>query len=208
MLTLVSTSEFVERIVHQLLSSGQYWRHLSRLRERISAALGPGQKALERLGLAVHHSQSGGYYLWVELPQGMTESALVRSAAGEAFSWHQVPCFIQIAMGAAGVAAERWLCQRRTVPALYGRCLGRLAPGREPQPVGMGARRGRSCGDCGSSHACASGWPRHPVAAVGVTPSELQFRSGDAASLREMRAQGMHRVFRIQHMAVLQGSLA
>ena len=81
MVTVVSTSEFVERVVQQLLSSGQYWRHLSRLRERISAALGPGQKALERLGLAVHHSQSGGYYLWVELPQGMTESALVRSAA-------------------------------------------------------------------------------------------------------------------------------
>ncbi len=81
MVTVVSTSEFVERVVQQLLSSGQYWRHLSRLRERINEALGPGQKALERLGLTVHHSQSGGYYLWVELPQGMTESALVRSAA-------------------------------------------------------------------------------------------------------------------------------
>lgn len=81
MLTLVSTSEFVERVVYQLLSNGQYWRHLSHLRDRISEALGPGQKALERLGLTVRHSQSGGYYLWVELPQGMTESALVRSAA-------------------------------------------------------------------------------------------------------------------------------
>ncbi|MBK7720595.1 MAG: aminotransferase class I/II-fold pyridoxal phosphate-dependent enzyme, partial [Simplicispira sp.] len=70
MVTVVSTSEFVERVVQQLLSSGQYWRHLSRLRERINEALGPGQKALERLGLTVHHSQSGGYYLWVELPQG------------------------------------------------------------------------------------------------------------------------------------------
>ena len=81
MLTVVSTSEFVERVVHQLISTGQYWRHLSRLRERISQALGPGQKALERLGLEVHHSHTGGYYLWVRLPQGMTESALVRSAA-------------------------------------------------------------------------------------------------------------------------------
>ena len=81
MVTVVSTSEFVERVVHELLSSGQYWRHLSRLRERIGEALGPGLKALERLGLAVRHSQSGGYYLWLELPQGMTESALVSGAA-------------------------------------------------------------------------------------------------------------------------------
>ena len=81
MVTVVSTSEFVERVVQQLLSSGQYWRHLSRLRERIGEALGPGLKALERLGLAVRHSQSGGYYLWLELPQGMTESALVSGAA-------------------------------------------------------------------------------------------------------------------------------
>ena len=81
MVTVVSTSDFVERVAHQLISSGQYWRHLGRLKERLETALGPAQKALERLGVTVHPSQPGGYYLWVELPQGMAEAALVRSAA-------------------------------------------------------------------------------------------------------------------------------
>ena len=43
--------------------------------------MGPAQKALARLGLTVHPSQPGGYYLWVELPEGMTELGLARSAA-------------------------------------------------------------------------------------------------------------------------------
>ena len=81
MVTVVSTSDFVERVAHQLISSGQYWRHLGRLKNRLEAALGPAQKALERLGFTVHPSQPGGYYLWVGLPAGMTEAALVRSAA-------------------------------------------------------------------------------------------------------------------------------
>lgn len=81
MVTVVSTSDFVERVAHQLISSGQYWRHLARLKERLEGALGPAQKALERLGLKVHPSQAGGYYLWMELPPGITESVLVRSAA-------------------------------------------------------------------------------------------------------------------------------
>lgn len=81
MVTVVSTSDFVERVVHQLISSGQYRRHLNRLKAKLDAALGPAQKALARLGLTVHPSQPGGYYLWVELPEGMTELGLARSAA-------------------------------------------------------------------------------------------------------------------------------
>lgn len=81
MVTVVSTSDFVERVVHQLISAGQYRRHLNRLKAKLDAALGPAQKALARLGLTVHPSQPGGYYLWVELPQGLTELGLARSAA-------------------------------------------------------------------------------------------------------------------------------
>ena len=81
MVTVVSTSDFVERVVHQLISAGQYRRHLSRLKARLDSALGPAQKALARLGLTVHPSPPGGYYLWVELPHGITELGLARSAA-------------------------------------------------------------------------------------------------------------------------------
>lgn len=81
MLTVVSTSDFVERVIHQLISAGHYWRHLGRLKARLESTLGPARTALERLGLSVHASASGGYYLWVDLPEGMTESALARNAA-------------------------------------------------------------------------------------------------------------------------------
>jgi DNA-binding transcriptional MocR family regulator len=81
MVTLVSTSDFVERVVHQLISGGHYRRHLGRLKTRLDAALAPALRFLARIGLRVHASDSGGYYLWVELPQHLTDIELARRAA-------------------------------------------------------------------------------------------------------------------------------
>jgi DNA-binding transcriptional MocR family regulator len=81
MVTLVSTSDFVERVVHQLISGGHYRRHLGRLKTRLDAALAPALRFLARIGLHVHASDSGGYYLWVELPQHFTDIELARRAA-------------------------------------------------------------------------------------------------------------------------------
>lgn len=81
MLTLVTTSDFVERVVHQLISAGHYWRHLSRLQVKLDAAHDATRAELTRLGLFIHPAAAGGYYVWVDLPSGMTELELVRSAA-------------------------------------------------------------------------------------------------------------------------------
>lgn len=83
MVTVVSTSDFVERVVHQLISAGQYRRHITRLKARLAEAHGPAVKALERAGVKVHPSDPGGYYLWVDLPKKCDELELVRHAASQ-----------------------------------------------------------------------------------------------------------------------------
>ena len=81
MVTVVSTSDFVERVVHQLISGGHYRRHLGRLRGRLDAALEPALRFFARIGLRVHASDRGGYYLWVEVPPHHTDIELARRAA-------------------------------------------------------------------------------------------------------------------------------
>lgn len=82
MVTLVSTSDFVERVVHQLISGGQYRRHINRIKNRLAEMHTPAFKALSRTGVRVHAADPSGYYLWTELPNRVDEIALVREAAG------------------------------------------------------------------------------------------------------------------------------
>ena len=81
MLTTVNSSGYVERIVHDLMVSGQYRRHLKRLRGRVDAATIAAQAALGRLGLPVFGAPGGGFYLWTELPPSLDDNALSRRAA-------------------------------------------------------------------------------------------------------------------------------
>lgn len=83
MVTVVSTSDFVERVVHQLIEGGHYRRHLNRLKTRLADSHRPALRALARAGLRVHPADPEGYYLWAELPSGLDELALVREAAAQ-----------------------------------------------------------------------------------------------------------------------------
>ena len=83
MVTLVSTSDFVERVVSRLIDGGQYRRHLTRLKARLDAAQRQSIPAMERAGLRLFSPYTGGYYAWVELPQGESEIGLVRRAAAQ-----------------------------------------------------------------------------------------------------------------------------
>lgn len=83
MVTLVATSDFVERVVYELIETGQYRKHLARLRAKLDQAEGPALKTLEDLQLDVFARYNGGYYLWCLLPEGMDEMTLVRRAAAE-----------------------------------------------------------------------------------------------------------------------------
>jgi DNA-binding transcriptional MocR family regulator len=81
MLTVVNSSGYLERMVADLIASGQYRHHLRRLRERVARASIKARASLEKLGLKPFAPTGGGYYLWVELPEGTDDLALARAAS-------------------------------------------------------------------------------------------------------------------------------
>jgi DNA-binding transcriptional MocR family regulator len=83
MLTMVNSSGYVERVVNDLIVSGQYRRHLSRLRERIEKATATTIASLKNLGIGVFGAPGGGYYVWSELPPEIDEIELAKRAAEE-----------------------------------------------------------------------------------------------------------------------------
>lgn len=81
MLTTVSSSAYVERLVLDMIAGGHYLRHLRRLRTRINEATKETVTALAEVGLDVAPPPIPGFYLWVPLPEGTDEETLVRRAA-------------------------------------------------------------------------------------------------------------------------------
>lgn len=81
MLTVVNSSGYLERMVSELIASGQYRHHIRRLRDRIGKATGRALGTLEKLGLPVFATPTGGYYLWADLPAGTDDLALARQAS-------------------------------------------------------------------------------------------------------------------------------
>lgn len=81
MVTMISTSDYVERGIHQLFVEGHYRRHLQRLRARMEAARARTIADLERIGAPLFDAHTEGYYLWVDFPESRDERQLVQDAA-------------------------------------------------------------------------------------------------------------------------------
>lgn len=81
MVTSVNSSGFIERVLHDLIESGQYRRHLRRLTRRIEASSLRAHDVLRRLGLGVFGEPGGGFYMWCRFPDTIDMDALCRSAA-------------------------------------------------------------------------------------------------------------------------------
>lgn len=81
LLTVVSTSQFTERLVAGLIREGHYLRHLRRLRRRVDAATAQALQDLAAIGLPLAAPPCRGFYLWAALPEGLEEEALCRKAA-------------------------------------------------------------------------------------------------------------------------------
>ena len=81
MLTMVATSDYVERFVFNLIQGGQYLRHLRRLKARVEEAHKASGAQLEAAGLKVRQSVTPGFYLWAEFPGDVDELELCRRAA-------------------------------------------------------------------------------------------------------------------------------
>ncbi|MFZ6762159.1 aminotransferase-like domain-containing protein [Pseudoroseomonas sp. WGS1072] len=83
LLTVVSTSQYAERLVCRLMEAGHYRRHLRRLARRVEAATAQALRDLAAIGLPLARPPGGGFYLWARLPPGLDEEALCRRAAAQ-----------------------------------------------------------------------------------------------------------------------------
>ncbi len=81
MLTIIASSDFSERILFELLSTGHYKKHITKLQQRTQEASKQSARIMQQLGLKVHPHIEHSFYHWVELPSSCSEFELARSAA-------------------------------------------------------------------------------------------------------------------------------
>ena len=82
MLTMASSAEYVERLLYEFIASGQYLKHLRKLRTRVAQATAQSLEVLDKLGLEVFcRPEEFGVYLWTYLADGEDERKLVEDAA-------------------------------------------------------------------------------------------------------------------------------
>ncbi|MEP7453872.1 PLP-dependent aminotransferase family protein [Phyllobacterium sp. SB3] len=81
MITMVATSLHVERVVLEMIESGQYLKNLRRLRGWIEDGTKATGQALSDVGLDVKLPKVQGFYIWIPLPPSLDETAFCRRAA-------------------------------------------------------------------------------------------------------------------------------
>lgn len=81
MITMVATSLHVERVVLEMIETGQYLKNLRRLRGWIEDGAKATGQALAEVGLNVSLPKVQGFYIWVPLPPTIDEAAFCRRAA-------------------------------------------------------------------------------------------------------------------------------
>jgi DNA-binding transcriptional MocR family regulator len=81
--SMMSSAELSEQLIHQLLTDGPYRKLLERLKGRLVEATGRSLRMLERVGLQADPEPAGGVFVWARIP-GLTDSSeLARLAARE-----------------------------------------------------------------------------------------------------------------------------
>jgi DNA-binding transcriptional MocR family regulator len=80
MLTSVTSSQFVERLVYTLLVDGHYRKHLARLQERLGEARLEVARGFDRIGLETFVQPADGMFVWARLPEINDSLALARCA--------------------------------------------------------------------------------------------------------------------------------
>ncbi|SUV67651.1 GntR family transcriptional regulator [Bordetella avium] len=79
MLAGLTSPELGERVVHRILMSGQYRRHLDRVRLRVDEARRECLRRLQTLGFVVSHEPMAGMFVWADC--GRDSETLARRAA-------------------------------------------------------------------------------------------------------------------------------
>lgn len=85
MLTSITTSEFTERLIYQVLIDGHYRKHLARLWGRLDEARRNVIRTFERIGVELFSEPVDGMYVWARFPGVEDTLALADRAAKEGF---------------------------------------------------------------------------------------------------------------------------
>jgi len=83
MITTVNSSRFSEMIVADMIQSQRYARHLRKLAGRLQYAAQKLQSDLEALNLCCRVTPGHGFYAWLDLPDGISDTELAKKAAAE-----------------------------------------------------------------------------------------------------------------------------
>ncbi|MDY0012519.1 MAG: PLP-dependent aminotransferase family protein [Rhodocyclaceae bacterium] len=85
MLSVLTSSEFDERLVFELLTGGQYRKHLERIRPRLSHSRASAIRGLREVGLQPALDAEGGMYIWAALPEGVDLQILADDAVANGY---------------------------------------------------------------------------------------------------------------------------
>lgn len=81
LLSVLSSSELDERLVHAVLAEGNYRKHVERVRQRLTRHWPGLLQGLRAAGLEVAGGEHAAVFAWCGLPEGVDEEVLVRDAA-------------------------------------------------------------------------------------------------------------------------------
>ncbi|MEH6641142.1 PLP-dependent aminotransferase family protein [Vreelandella glaciei] len=81
MLTVITSSSIIERMVHEMIIHGRYRRQMARLREKVAKASAVAVTSLRNIGFTGIHPPMGSYYVWCPLPKGVDGLELARKAS-------------------------------------------------------------------------------------------------------------------------------
>lgn len=85
LLSVLSTSEFDERLVYEILTAGNYRKHVERVKAKLPRQRIAVSRGLIAAGLRPMPNSESGLFVWAELPAGVDAETLVRDAAEHGF---------------------------------------------------------------------------------------------------------------------------
>jgi len=81
LLSVMTTSEFDERLIYEMLTDGGYRKHVERVKIRLAQHKPAVVQGLERAGLTTLQQDYAGVFVWAALPEGIHTETLVRDAS-------------------------------------------------------------------------------------------------------------------------------
>lgn len=99
LLSGITTSEVNERMIYQMLSSGQYRKHLNQLHKKLQQCRETALNNFDNLGMQADLEPEGGMFLWMKMPEhldiiemsNLAAQQCIMLAPGNLFRPHQEP---------------------------------------------------------------------------------------------------------------------